>query len=411
MNIKILSLKIRLTIVSLTVVLAAFTCQTAIADKSNNTPASKSDDKVFNIGFIELKKDPRYKKNTLFARFMGQALGRPYAGAALALKEIKFHGTELGISFDLQHAVAKKEKDISTKVDELYSDGIRFILVDLPANELTELTKKYSTKDIVFFNISAYETELRQSQCQSNLFHTLPSHAMLADALGQYLISKKWRQVLLLEGPLAEDKLLTEAFTAAAKRYGLKITDKRPFELSNDPRKREKNNVTLISNGDQDVIYVADSQGEFARNTPYQTLNPNLIVGSEGLTASAWHWAWDRHGAPQLEKRFEKKNERPMTNIDWAAWMAVKAIAGAIQSTKSTELKTITRHLTSDKNLLDTFKGYASSFRPWNNQLRQPILLTTHTWVVDRAPITGFLHQTNNLDTLGIDQRNSQCKF
>ena len=100
-----------------------------------------------------------------------------------------------------------------------------------------------------------------------------------------------------------------------------------------------------------------------------------------------------------------------MSNIDWAAWMAVKAIAGAVQSTKSTELATITHHLTSNENLMDTFKGYASSFRSWNNQLRQPILLTTHTWVVDRAPITGFLHQTNNLDTLGIDQRHSQCKF
>ena len=400
MNIKSLILRIRPVFVSLMVILYAF-----------SSPIASADNSTFNIGFIELKKDPRYKKNTLFARFMGQALGRPYAGAEVALKEIKFHGTELGISFALQHVVAKKEKDISTRVDELHANGIRFILVDLPARELTELTQQFSNKDIVFFNISAYETELRQSHCQANLFHTLPSHAMLADALGQYLISKKWRKVLLLEGPLPEDKLLSDAFSAAAKRYGLKITEKRPFELSNDPRKREQNNVALMTNGDHDVIYVADSQGEFARNTPYQTLNPNLIVGSEGLTASAWHWAWDRHGAPQLEKCFEKKNERPMSNIDWAAWMAVKAIAGAVQSTKSTELATITHHLTSNENLMDTFKGYASSFRSWNNQLRQPILLTTHTWVVDRAPITGFLHQTNNLDTLGIDQRHSQCKF
>ena len=90
---------------------------------------------------------------------------------------------------------------------------------------------------------------------------------------------------------------------------------------------------------------------------------------------------------------------------------AVKAIAGAIQSTNSTELKTLKDYLTSPENLLDTFKGNASSFRPWNNQLRQPILLTTHNWVVERAPIKGFLHQKNNLDTLGIDERNSKCKF
>lgn len=372
---------------------------------------TKASNKIFNIGFIELKKDARYKKKRVFARFMGQALGRPFSGAELALKEIKFHGAELGLSFALQRAVAKKPEELATKVSELYATGVRFFVLDLPATLLANLAKSQKGKDIAFFNISAYETELRQSQCQANLFHTLPSHAMLADALSQYLISKKWRNVLLLEGSLPEDKLLSSSFADSAKRYGLKIKDKRSFILSNDPRERNKNNIALLTSGNHDVIYVADSQGEFARNTAYQTVKPNLIVGSEGLTASAWHWAWERHGAPQVEKRFEKKYKRPMTNIDWAAWMAVKAIAGAVQSTKNTDINTITNYLVSPENLLDTFKGNASSFRPWNNQLRQPILLTTHNWVVERAPIKGFLHQTNNLDTLGIDQRKTQCQF
>ena len=397
---------IRLLVLSLIVCLTPFSSQA-----KTSLDEIKSDATVFNIGFIELNKDNRYKKKRVFARFMGQALGRPFAGAELALKEVKFHGIEMGLSFALQKAVANNPDELETKISELYATGVRFFVLDLPAHDLANLAKSQREKNITLFNISAYETALRQSQCQANLFHTLPSHAMLADALGQYLISKKWRNVLLLEGPLAEDKLLTEAFSASAKRYGLKIKDKRSFVLSNDPRERDKNNVALLTNGDHDVIYVADSQGEFARDTAYQTVKPNLIVGSEGLTSSAWHWAWDRHGAPQLEKRFEKKYKRPMTNSDWAAWMAVKAIADAVQSTKSTDLKTMTNYLTSTDNLLDTFKGNASSFRPWNNQLRQPILLTTHNWVVERAPIKGFLHQSNNLDTLGIDQRMSECKF
>jgi ABC transporter substrate binding protein (PQQ-dependent alcohol dehydrogenase system) len=366
---------------------------------------------VFNIGYLELKKDERYKKKHLVARFMGEPLGRPFAGASTALKEVKFHGTEIGVSFALEKVVAKKSADFITHVDSLYAKGVRFFVADLPATELAALAKELRDKDIVLFNISAFENTLRQQDCQANLYHTVPSHAMLADALGQYLISKKWRNVLVLEGPLDDDKQLSEAFETSAKRYGLKISEKRPFILSNDPRERAKNNVTLLTGGDHDVIYVADSQGEFARNTPYQTLKPTLIVGSEGITASAWHWSWDRHGAPQLEKRFEKANKRPMSNTDWAAWMAVKAIAGAVQATKNTDFSVLEKHLTSSENLLDTFKGNASNFRPWNNQLRQPILLNTHNWVVDRAPIKGFLHHKNNLDTLGIDERKSTCKF
>ena len=47
----------------------------------------------------------------------------------------------------------------------------------------------------------------------------------------------------------------------------------------------------------------------------------------------------------------------------------------------------------------------------WNNQLRQAILLHTHNAVLARAPIEGFLHQKNNLDTLGSDESESGCRL
>ena len=366
---------------------------------------------IFSMGYLELKKDPRYKKKRLFARFAGQALGRPYAGAEIAIGEVKFHGSEIDTSFKLEYREAKNNEQLSQFIDDLYSIGVHFFIIDLPAKSLAKLAKKYKDSDIALFNISAYDDFLRNTACQGNLYHTLPSHAMLMDALAQYLISKKWRNVLLLESEKPEDRLVAATFEKSAKRYGLKISDKRIFEFGNDPRQRAKNNVALITGGKKDVIFIADSEGEFARQMPYQTLNPNLIVGSEGLNASTWHWSWERYGAPQLVKRFDKKHHRPMGNTDWAAWMAVKAIAGAVQGTKSTDYKKLTAYLTSAENILDTFKGNASNFRPWNNQLRQPILLTTHNWVVERAPLKGFLHQKNNLDTLGDDQRRSQCKI
>ena len=38
------------------------------------------------------------------------------------------------------------------------------------------------------------------------------------------------------------------------------------------------------------------------------------------------------------------------------------------------------------------------------------MLLTTHNWVAARAPLEGFLHAENNLDTLGADRRDSACE-
>lgn len=366
----------------------------------------------FVIGYLELEDDPRYNKKQTYARFLTEPLGRPFAGAEVALKEIKYHGAELDLQFKLERVSAKDSKALLDALLGLEQQGVHFFVVDAPAETVAALAEQTKDREVVLMNVAAREDALRQEQCAAHLFHVIPNHAMLMDALVQYLISRKWNEVLVLEGPDPPDKLLVAAFERAAKRYGAKIVDKREFVLSNDPRERDKNNVALLTGGeDYDVVFVADAHGEFARDVPYQTVEPRPVVGNEGLAASAWHWAWDRHGAPQLEKRFEKKAKRPMRSFDWAAWLAVKSIAEAVQRTGSADSKTLTDHLRDEQAIIDTFKGNRASFRAWDNQLRQPILLITHNWVVERTPITGFLHQKNNLDTMGFDERDSACKL
>ena len=44
---------------------------------------------------------------------------------------------------------------------------------------------------------AAPDDALRQGECQPNLLHMGPSRAMLSDALAQFLVSRKWREVLL----------------------------------------------------------------------------------------------------------------------------------------------------------------------------------------------------------------------
>ena len=244
-----------------------------------------------------------------------------------------------------------------------------------------------------------------------NIYHVVASESMKADALAQHLASKKWRNVLALVGPREGDQAVLETFRVSAKRYGLKISDTREYVLGNDPRVREKNNPRLLTRGSHDVIFVADTDGEFARQLPFNTVKPTPVVGAEGLAPLVWHWSSDRFGAPQLEKRFEKQHKRPMTGVDWAAWMSVKMIATSIQAIGSTELPKILDFFVSENAVFDGFKGNRLNFRGWNNQLRQPILLATHNWVIQRAPIEGFLHHKENLDTLGIDESESTCEF
>ena len=364
------------------------------------------------IGYVALKKDPRYTVKRRFARFLTEALGSPYVAAKVAIEESKFAGSAVGVEFKLKRRRAKSEGKLVNSALKLVEAGAQYILVDAPAALVDEVAHATEDRDVLLFNVSARDDLLRQEQCRSHLLHVIPSHAMTTDALAQYLISKKWREVLMLTGPSPEDERLTAAFERSAKRFGVKIVEHRPFVLSNDPREREKNNVALLTAGaDYDVVFVADTDGEFARDVPYQTVQPRLVVGSEGLAAAGWHWAWERHGAPQLEKRFQKAAKRPMRDFDWATWMAVKAVVEAVLRTEGGDFTAVRDFLLGDEIVLDGFKGNRLNFRPWNRQLRQPLLLVTHNWVVDRAPLRGFLHQTNNLDTLGFDERDSRCEL
>jgi ABC transporter substrate binding protein (PQQ-dependent alcohol dehydrogenase system) len=88
----------------------------------------------------------------------------------------------------------------------------------------------------------------------------------------------------------------------------------------------------------------------------------------------------------------------------------VRAIGEAATRKKSAAVKDIIAHLKSPEFELAGFKGQKLTFRTWNGQLRQPILITTPKLPVTVSPQPGFLHQFSELDTLGIDKPESKCK-
>jgi len=199
----------------------------------------------------------------------------------------------------------------------------------------------------------------------------------------------------------------------SARKFHANIVETRPFLLTNDPRNREQTNILLMTGGARyDVVYVADRSGEFDRYVPYETSLPRPVVGTAGLVPTAWSWNWDRDAAVQLQHRYERISPpRRMNGADWAAWEAVKAVTQAVMRTHSTAFDAVRAFLLSDELTLDTVKGNPGSFRAWDHQLRAPVLLSTADAVIERAPLPQYLHQTNVLDTLGIDAPETTCRF
>jgi ABC transporter substrate binding protein (PQQ-dependent alcohol dehydrogenase system) len=97
---------------------------------------------------------------------------------------------------------------------------------------------------------------------------------------------------------------------------------------------------------------------------------------------------------------------------DYTAWLGFRALADSAMKAGKTDLESVKTYMLSDRFRLEGFKGQAMSFRPWDHQMRQPVILGGGTRVpVSTSPQEGFLHPTHVTDTLGFDQPETKCKF
>ncbi|SMG62892.1 conserved hypothetical protein [methanotrophic bacterial endosymbiont of Bathymodiolus sp.] len=148
----------------------------------------------------------------------------------------------------------------------------------------------------------------------------------------------------------------------------------------------------------------------FGEYISYRTWLPRPVIGTQGLVATAWHPAHEQWGAVQIQNRFKALAERQMQEQDYAAYLTVRSIGEAVTRTKAVDAATIKAYLLSERFKLQGYKGRALSFRDWNGQLRQPVLLAAPTSLVTAPPLEGFLHPQNELDTLGYDKPETQCQ-
>jgi ABC transporter substrate binding protein (PQQ-dependent alcohol dehydrogenase system) len=363
------------------------------------------------IAYIDRQDDTFYSSSKGYAGLYAVEHKSPLPAAELAIAEASTIGSAIGAKFKFVHHRLAVNEDPGAAIRRLQTeDRIVAAIVDLPVEGMVQASTAVAPETIALFNARHADITLREATCRTHLFHTMPSLDMLTDALAQGLRARNWTRILLLEGEKPEDIALAKAFQESALKFGLRISDVRRFVLGNDPRQRDQNNVRLLTGGVRhDVVFVADTAKEFAPFVPYNTMDPRPVVGSEGLMPLAWHIYWERHGAPQLNRRFAKRYGRPMSEADWATWVAVRAIVEAIVKNRSMPDRPLTEALLDPNLTLELYKGFPGSFRSWNRQLRQPILLATSNAVIALAPVEGVLHKDNILDTLGIDAPQYRC--
>lgn len=336
------------------------------------------------------------------------------AGAKLAIEDSNTTGRFLKQHYQLTVVEDNNAEGLIGQLKRLLSaqGAPGTVLVDVPENAFNAVSEVIRGSGALVMNISSREDQLRQSQCAAKVLHTVPSRAMLADAMTQYLMSRRWREWLLISGNSDGDKAFANALQRSAKRFGAKIVEQKQWSFDTDLRRVAQKEIPLFTqHDDYDVVVVADEQHLFDKYFPGNTWLPRPVVGTEGLVPTGWHWTLEQWGATQLQNRFYSQFAREMTESDYAAWLAVRAISEAVTRTKSTASDVLYDYLLSDSFELAAFKGRKLSFRAWNGQLRQPIPLVHPNGLTALLPLEGYMHPVTDLDTLGYDKPEVRCNM
>ncbi|MGZ4959504.1 MAG: ABC transporter substrate-binding protein [Methylomonas sp.] len=332
-------------------------------------------------------------------------------GAELAIADNNTTGQFTGQQYELKKIVVPAGGDIVEAFNKQVGDDLGLVVVNLNAEQLLKLADLPNANQKLLFDVATSDDELRNAQCRHHVVHILPSRAMRTDALAQYMLKKRWQKWFLVTGPTAEDRLYAAAVKRAAKRFGMKIVAEKEWTHDYDARRTAQSDVPVFTQEeDYDVLVVADEQGQFGEYLDYRTWLPRPVIGTHGLIATAWHRTHEQWGAVQLQNRFKAQAGRWMEEVDYGAYLAVRAIGEAAVRSKSNQVQTIRDYLFSVAFALQGYKGMPLSFRTWDGQLRQPILLAAPRSLVAVAPLEGFLHPKSELDTLGYDQPETGCR-
>ncbi len=339
-------------------------------------------------------------------------------GARLAIKDNQTTGSFLGHKYELIEEVIAANADIGAAFAGHVAAGRHIFIADLAREDLLAIANHPDAKSTLIFNGRVGDDDLRVKTCFPQVFHTALSRAMRADALIQFLVWKKWTELFLLAGSTEGDQAYGAALKRAIRKFGAELVAEESYAYDPIARRTDSGHIqvqrqmplaTQGAGDDYDVLLAVDENEIFGEYLPYNTFAPRPVAGTHGLVPSSWHRVQEQWGSTQFQRRFTKIAGRWMEERDYGAWLGVRSIGEAVTRTGSPDTAALRAYLRGPDFALGGFKGVGLSFRPWNQQMRQPVLLVNKRVLVSASPQPGFLHQRTPLDSLGYDQPETDC--
>ena len=267
-----------------------------------------------------------------------------------------------------------------------------------------------ATDGTTVLNVGAPDDRLRNEGCERRAFHVMPSVAMYADALTQVLIEQRklTRWSVTADGSPRGAEIEAAARRSVARRGGTVTGDAAAADvllLAVDDRGVDAGMTRAIAEGRRPDRIAGI--GEAGIRLPAER--------AAGLWAVGWHHELERFSARELNGRFRRRWNAPMTETSWAAWAALKLVGEAVVRAGAGDGAALAAFLESAPPF-DGHKGEALTFRRWDHQLRQPLYVAGPRKREDiGGPLGPFAVLADvggkNLDAFGTAMADSRCRF
>lgn len=316
-------------------------------------------------------------------------------GAILAEAVIGDLASEAGFRLELLHANSPSPDAAHRAAQRLAETGRLCALVGGIGDGQAEIIAAIAEKArIPFFNVGSSADALRQGACSRYTFHVEASAAMYLDALAAWGAAKGYRRWFVVYENTANGRAAHQRAAKALAKHGAggtivgaaAVQHEQPIyynEVNAIEAAKADVAVLMLDVVDQ-IAFMAQQENtglEVAVATFPEAISQtrDYIVSARSLAPvnnprqriALWETTLQANGAGAFNERFTRRWSEPADPTAWAAYYTIKMLFEAVKTTGSVEADPIMRHLRTAT--FDVAKGPGVSFRPWDQQLRQPL--------------------------------------
>ncbi|MFQ5989347.1 MAG: ABC transporter substrate-binding protein [Candidatus Methylomirabilales bacterium] len=370
----------------------------------------------------------------------GEASQYAVAAAELAAEEANYIAEAFGKVVRLKTEKASSPDDAAKKATKLVRQGRVKAILGGGDDSLTRAIQEATARErVIFLNTMSRAEALRGSRCHRFTFHIEASLAMYTDAIGQWLIigGKKTRWGFLTPDSDAGVEMERLAKRALERHGGTAVARQVVPASTRDYRaalasfaKADPDVVILNLSGPPLLTVLAqltelglkfEVAGAGMETLEFWQAEPANV---SGLWPVLWFHGFRKYSGRELNKRLAARLGRPAESHTWASYTAMKAVWEAVLKSGRTDTASLVSFFEKGRGV-DAHKGQPLTFRPWDHQLRQPLMIVqskvppqdAKRWdifkLLSEVPLRGTPGESRAavLDTLGLSAAESTCRL